>query len=164
MRKPMDLENLHSVDVIFPLVQEYLEEELMQEQLTGSDLNNTIEAEVARWCKDLQTQGLTDQEISAAILEFCQRPQAAGSSGFLQLASVKKMPETEEPNMGNMEKNPLPLEANPEKKELKTLPPCLKYSYLGENETLPMIVSSKLTKGQEERLLEVLTRNQKAIG
>ncbi|KAL1536337.1 hypothetical protein AAHA92_29006 [Salvia divinorum] len=63
-----------------------------------------------------------------------------------------------------MEKNPLPTEVSPEKKELKTLPPGLKYSYLGENETLPMIVSSKLTKGQEERLLEVLRRNQKAIG
>ncbi|KAL1564556.1 hypothetical protein AAHA92_06883 [Salvia divinorum] len=97
-------------------------------------------------------------------MDFCQRPQAAGSSGSLQLSSVEKVPETEEPNMRNMEKNPLPLEVNPAKKELKTLPPGLKYSYLDENETLPVIISSKLTKGQEERLLEVLKKNQKAIG
>ncbi|KAL1557221.1 hypothetical protein AAHA92_12732 [Salvia divinorum] len=29
MKKPMDVENLHSVDVIASLVQEYLEEELL---------------------------------------------------------------------------------------------------------------------------------------
>ncbi|KAL1531292.1 hypothetical protein AAHA92_33985 [Salvia divinorum] len=164
MKKPMDVENLHSVDVIAPLVQEYLEEEFLQEKFEGTGRHEEMEREVAGWCKDVQTQGLTDQEISAAILEFCQRPQAAGSSRFLQLASVKKMPEIEEPNMESMEKNPLPLEAKPEKKELKQLPPGLKYSYLGEDQTLPMIVNSKLTKGQEERLLEVLRRNQKAIG
>ncbi|XP_047949020.1 uncharacterized protein LOC125194847 [Salvia hispanica] len=31
MKKPLDVENLHSVDIINPLVQEYLEAELMQE-------------------------------------------------------------------------------------------------------------------------------------
>ncbi|KAL1568511.1 hypothetical protein AAHA92_00121 [Salvia divinorum] len=164
MKKPMDVENLHSMDVIAPLVQEYLEKELLQEKFEGAGRTEEIEREVVRWCKDVQTQGLTDQEIFAAVLEFCQRLQAAGSSGFNQVASVKKIPGTEEPNLENMEKNPLPLEASPEKKELKILPPGLKYSYLGENETLPVIVSSKLTEGQEERLLEILKRNQKAIG
>ncbi|KAL1559046.1 hypothetical protein AAHA92_09434 [Salvia divinorum] len=36
MKKPMDVENLHSVDVIAPLIQEYLETELMEKQLAGS--------------------------------------------------------------------------------------------------------------------------------
>ncbi|KAL1569734.1 hypothetical protein AAHA92_01175 [Salvia divinorum] len=163
MKKPMDVENLHSVDVIDPLVQEYLEEEFLRDGCDGAELSNLIEAEVASWCETVKTQSLTDQEISAAIQDFCQRPPSAGSSGILQLASVKKMPGTEEPNLGNMEKNPLPLEANPGKKELKQLPPDLKYAYLGEKETLPIIMSSKLTKGQEEKLLEVLRRNKKAI-
>ncbi|KAL1569410.1 hypothetical protein AAHA92_00893 [Salvia divinorum] len=77
-------------------------------------------------------------------MSFCQKSISAGSSGSLQLASVEKVLEIEEPNM---EKNPLPLEANQAKMELKTLPLGLKYSYLGENETLPVIVSSKLTQG-----------------
>ncbi|KAL1545778.1 hypothetical protein AAHA92_22463 [Salvia divinorum] len=93
MKKPMDVENLHSVDIIAPLVQEYLEDELLQEKFEGAGRTEEMEKEVAWWCKDVQTQ------------------------------------------------------ANPEKKELKTLPPGLKYSYLGENETLPVIVSSKLTEG-----------------
>ncbi|KAL1559651.1 hypothetical protein AAHA92_09969 [Salvia divinorum] len=163
MKKPMDVENLHSVDVIDPLIQEYLEEEFLREKCDEAELSNLIEAEVIGWCETVKTQGLNDQEILAAIQDFCQKPSSAGSRGFLQLAGVKKMPETEGSKLESMKKNPLPLEANLEEKELKQLPPGLKYAYLGERETLPIIMSSKLTKGQEEKLLEVLQRNQKAI-
>ena len=37
--------------------------------------------------------------------------------------------------------------------ELKPLPTNLKYAYLGENETLPVIISNQLSKVQEEKLL-----------
>ncbi|XP_042059516.1 uncharacterized protein LOC121804031 [Salvia splendens] len=36
IKKPLDVENLHVVDIINPLVQEYLETELMQEQIDNS--------------------------------------------------------------------------------------------------------------------------------
>ncbi|KAL1569409.1 hypothetical protein AAHA92_00892 [Salvia divinorum] len=55
MRKPMDVENLHSVDVITPLVQEYLETELMEEEFVGSEMTNLFEGEVAGWCKAVRT-------------------------------------------------------------------------------------------------------------
>ena len=44
----------------------------------------------------------------------------------------------------------------PPKLELKPLPENLEYAYLGENESLPVIISSELTIGQKEALLDVL--------
>ncbi|XP_074298867.1 uncharacterized protein LOC141629830 [Silene latifolia] len=48
--------------------------------------------------------------------------------------------------------------------ELKALPEHLKYIFLGEGETLPVIISSKLTEEQEVRLKYVLVENKLAIG
>jgi len=47
---------------------------------------------------------------------------------------------------------------------LKTLPDNLKYAFLGKNNTLPVIISNKLTEDQEERLVEVLKKYKEAIG
>ncbi|KAL1536014.1 hypothetical protein AAHA92_28726 [Salvia divinorum] len=69
MKKLMDVENLHSVDVIAPLVQEYLEEEFLKEKFEGATRHNEIEAEVANWCEAMQKSDLTDQEISEAIMD-----------------------------------------------------------------------------------------------
>ncbi|XP_075099013.1 uncharacterized protein LOC142175906 [Nicotiana tabacum] len=48
--------------------------------------------------------------------------------------------------------------------ELKPLPVHLHYAYLGNSETLPLIISSSLTEVQEEKLLRVLPEHKKAIG
>ncbi|CAM8892724.1 unnamed protein product [Rhodiola kirilowii] len=48
--------------------------------------------------------------------------------------------------------------------ELKPLPGHLKYVFLGENETLPVIIKSGLEMDQERRLIEVLARYKRAIG
>ncbi|XP_076886644.1 uncharacterized protein LOC143536581 [Bidens hawaiensis] len=50
------------------------------------------------------------------------------------------------------------------KVELKELPSHLKYAFLGEGETLPIIISPNLDKAQEEGLLEVLKTHKAAIG
>ncbi|XP_070057027.1 uncharacterized protein [Nicotiana tomentosiformis] len=50
------------------------------------------------------------------------------------------------------------------KLELKPLPAHMRYSYLGNSETLPVIISSSLTDIQEEKLLKVLREHKKAIG
>lgn len=47
--------------------------------------------------------------------------------------------------------------------ELKQLPTHLKYVYLGDNEILPVIISSSLTFPQEENLIEALKRHKKLI-
>ncbi|XP_019234723.1 PREDICTED: uncharacterized protein LOC109215158 [Nicotiana attenuata] len=47
------------------------------------------------------------------------------------------------------------------KLELKPLPAHLRYAYLGNSETLPVIISSSLTSTQEEKLLRVLREYKK---
>jgi hypothetical protein len=48
--------------------------------------------------------------------------------------------------------------------ELKELPYHLKYAYLGEEQTLPMIISNKLSTHETERLIQVLKEHKEAIG
>ncbi|XP_058222963.1 uncharacterized protein LOC131332682 [Rhododendron vialii] len=58
----------------------------------------------------------------------------------------------------------IPSSIQPPKLELKVLPETLKYAFLGEHETYPMVISSSLTCSQESQLLEILKRHTKAIG
>ena len=48
--------------------------------------------------------------------------------------------------------------------DLKQLPDHLKYAFLGDGETLPVIISSKLTKDQEGKLVAILKEHKTAIG
>jgi hypothetical protein len=48
--------------------------------------------------------------------------------------------------------------------ELQPLPEHLWYAYLGEASTYPVIVSAKLTKTEEEKLLRVLRKHKAALG
>ncbi|XP_062086268.1 uncharacterized protein LOC133792383 [Humulus lupulus] len=59
---------------------------------------------------------------------------------------------------------PLPSIQKPPVLELKVLPDHLRYAYLGEKETLPVIVSSFLSEVEEEKLLRVLRAHKTAIG
>ncbi|KAL1543794.1 hypothetical protein AAHA92_20724 [Salvia divinorum] len=105
MKKPMDVENLHSVDVIAPLVQEYLEEEFLKEKFEGATRHNGIEAEKG----------------------------SDGSSQPAQLASMEKVSEQESQPDDEADKNQLP-QGEHSTTELKKLPPGLKYAYLGEEQ------------------------------
>ncbi|KAL1540680.1 hypothetical protein AAHA92_24994 [Salvia divinorum] len=153
MRKPMDVENLHSIDVVAPLVQEFLEELFLNERLEGAIKHNEIEAEVENWYEAMQKNDLTDQEISEAIINFCRAQGSDGSSQPAQLASAERA-------LDEADKNPLP-QGERSTTELKKLPPGMKYAYLGEEETMPVIINSQL---KEDELMKVLKRNQKAIG
>lgn len=48
--------------------------------------------------------------------------------------------------------------------ELKILPEHLKYAYLGEKETFPVIISTKLTTKEEEEFFTTLKKYKEAIG
>ncbi|KAM6587351.1 hypothetical protein CsatA_009956 [Cannabis sativa] len=52
----------------------------------------------------------------------------------------------------------------PPQLELKVLPEHLRYEYLGENKTLPVIVASSLSSVETDKLLRVLRKHTKAIG
>jgi len=47
---------------------------------------------------------------------------------------------------------------------LKALPTHLKYIYLGEQGTFPVIIASNLTDGEEENFKTILRRHKKVIG
>ncbi|CAA7405487.1 unnamed protein product [Spirodela intermedia] len=48
--------------------------------------------------------------------------------------------------------------------ELKPLPSSLKYMFLEENNSFPVIIAADLSNEQEEELLDVLRKNKKAMG
>jgi len=48
--------------------------------------------------------------------------------------------------------------------ELKPLPDCLKYAFLGPNESLPIIIASDLNKDQKTKLIALLRENKEALG
>ncbi|XP_042032291.1 uncharacterized protein LOC121778996 [Salvia splendens] len=146
MKKLVDIENMHVVDVINPLVQEFLETELMQEEVENSELSHSIDKEVANWCETVNTLGMTYEELADAILEFCKSPESAGSKGLTCVANVENLPEPEGLITKEVKKNPLPQETSSTKKELKRLPPGLRYAYLEENEMFPVIVNNNLTR------------------
>ena len=50
------------------------------------------------------------------------------------------------------------------KLDLKDLPGHLKYTFLGDKETLPVIIASDLAQDDEEKLIRVLRENMQAIG
>ena len=50
------------------------------------------------------------------------------------------------------------------KLELKELPANLRYAFLGSDQTLPVIIASDLTSGQEEELISLLKENKEALG
>ena len=68
-----------------------------------------------------------------------------------------------EPLLPNEDKA-LPSEERPPKLELKPLPTHLKYAFLGEEETFPIIISSSLELNQENQLLEILRTHRTALG
>ncbi|XP_061363654.1 uncharacterized protein LOC133307202 [Gastrolobium bilobum] len=49
------------------------------------------------------------------------------------------------------------------KVELKELPPTLKYAFLGESKTYPVIINVNLSTAEEEKLLKVLKEHKTAI-
>ena len=59
-------------------------------------------------------------------------------------------------------KSEIPFEKT--KVELKTLPNHLKYVFLDENETKPVVISNELTSEEEDRLVEILKKYRAAIG
>ena len=54
-------------------------------------------------------------------------------------------------------------EEKPLKPELKPLPPSLKYAFLGEGDTFPVIISSALNSQEEEALTEQCQQVEKRI-
>ena len=66
-------------------------------------------------------------------------------------------------NMKPINFTPPSIETSPSL-ELEALPTHLKYVYLDKQETLPIIIASHLTDGQEENLMTIFRKHKEAIG
>ncbi|CAJ2666225.1 unnamed protein product [Trifolium pratense] len=77
-----------------------------------------------------------------------------------QLDAFEELPQPEV-EIDELKEDGKPVEV---KLELKTLPSHLKYVFLGDDNQKPVIISSSLSKGEEESLIQVLKNNKEAIG
>ena len=67
-------------------------------------------------------------------------------------------------SLGENTKTPVPSVEQPPKMEQKPLPSHLKYAYLGNASTLPVIISASLTAIEGDKLLRVLRDHKNALG
>ncbi|XP_038979057.1 uncharacterized protein LOC120109375 [Phoenix dactylifera] len=142
MKYPGDDNPVYSIDVIDSLAQEVFE-------LDGKD---GLEVAIS---KHLETENeelvlSTDlQEIVAALNNF-PKLQQSGNVSYIALPVSNGRP------LPSVLQAPIP--------DLKPLPSHLKYVFLGDRETLPVIISNKLSALQEEKLVQILKEHQTAIG
>ena len=67
-------------------------------------------------------------------------------------------------DLGEGKSKNLPSVQQAQKLELKPLPSHLKYAYLGEADTLPIIMATGLSIEEEDKLLRILRKYKGAIG
>jgi hypothetical protein len=125
-KQPLEYDEVQQVCLI---------EDVMEEAVEESSMEDPLEACFAQFGEDLDLDKLLEQ--ADAMLETTP------------LVSSEK------------EETIVP---DPPKKELKPLPENLKYKFLGPAESLPVIIASDLVDAQEEKLLDVLREHKEAIG
>ena len=139
MKYPTDEEECHRIDLI---------EQLATEEM-GKSLSND----------PLETTLLGDEEIDDP--EFVELLQTLDS-----LPRVSRFRPPVEPlhTKDAVVEKLKPSLDEPPALEFKPLPEHLRYAYLGELNSLPVIISAALNKLQEEKLLRVLRDHKSAIG
>ncbi|KAI3470782.1 hypothetical protein Pfo_027445 [Paulownia fortunei] len=133
--QPAEDVEVHEVDSI---------EELVHEYFTTTNSSDSLET-----C--FESESIYKKEHTNTISEFLQvQEKYFWKPRFEELSSstVKSIPSSI--------KTPVV--------ELKPLPVNLKYSFLGENETFPVIISSKLDAYQEGKLIKTLKMHKNALG
>jgi len=155
MKYPRETHSLNFVDIVDPLVEEVYElnqgdalECVLSKSLSMKDeMDFDISDEMTSLIHHLDEQplweGMMGNEASVFAIMGCERGRVP-----LELPREKMKPSTIQAPIV----------------ELKPLPSHLKYVFLGENDTLPVIISSKLTCEQEVCLVNVLREHKSAIG
>ncbi|XP_031247204.1 uncharacterized protein LOC116104910 [Pistacia vera] len=141
-----DGESIFAIDVVDPV------DSIVQEIF---ELNNADELEVAL-LKHVESKEKGEIELSEELKET-----------VATLRSLKPIPERYGVSfikLPDSHKKLLPSVLQAPTLELKLLLGHLKYVYLGENESLLVIVSNKLTPNQEEKPVQMLREDKEAIG
>ncbi|XP_016679271.1 uncharacterized protein [Gossypium hirsutum] len=145
MRHSNSLSNIFSIDVINCLTQTYSEYHDFDELETV--IYRSIDMDVLNHLEEL---AIIKDPLREIVKHLETQPSLTNQGNQFELLPFQtKM---------------LPSVLQPPTLELKALPDHLKYVFLGEKDTLPVIVSNKLTKDEEENLVRVLRDYKEAIG
>ena len=138
MRYPLDVHDCFSIDVLDTLAQDMLD--IIKEDT----LITTLE----------QGVGYTSNGVSIPMEELLKTCDTRIMDDVFSLEATSYLGKYTPPLSIPLSTNKaLPSVVKAPVLELKPLPDYLKYAYLGEDETLPVIVSSALTSSQEDRLV-----------
>ncbi|CAN6554941.1 unnamed protein product [Malus baccata var. baccata] len=156
IKYPSEDHSCFSIDIIDSLAQGYLE-----------DLNDDVLEKVITRGMELKTM-----DANHMLTHDMHEPfhAVAYSEEFIELvAALESLPKHggKSPNFDSIPISTnklLPSIIQALLLELKPLPSHLKYIFLGENETLPAIISSSLTAQEEEKLVRVLKEFKSALG
>ncbi|CAN6583779.1 unnamed protein product [Malus baccata var. baccata] len=139
---PKDDHSCFSIDIIDDLAQDFLD------CLERDTLETTIAQGIGQTSGFAVPRSMEEAEIVAALESLPQHHGKPSNPISISVSTNKLLPSViQAPVL-----------------ELKPLPDHLKYVFLGDNETLPVIVSSSLTAIEEEKLIRVLKDHKTAIG
>ncbi|XP_023743058.2 uncharacterized protein LOC111891222 [Lactuca sativa] len=145
MRYPGDVHCINFVDIIQPFTEKCFE-------LTNHDLLELVLSRNfdSKSVKEIAENFKLDEELLEIVESMEEKKKIRYDNGNVKLPiSDTKL---------------LPSVVQTPKLELKTLPDHLKYAYLGEEKTLPVIISNKLSIVEEDELVTLLKKYEKAIG
>ncbi|KAI3515815.1 hypothetical protein L1887_14720 [Cichorium endivia] len=145
MRYPSDVSSCHFVDVVEPLTQDLFE------------LNTEDSLEM------ILSKGLDKKSLKSKMNYFALKPEIEETVNELDACKLMKYDVAQVGLSNSHEKLP-PSIVQPPELELKVLPDHLKYAYLGNGDTLPVIISTHLTEPEEEQLIKVLKEHKQAMG
>ncbi|CAN6711729.1 unnamed protein product [Malus baccata var. baccata] len=139
---PKDDHSCFSIDIINDLAQDFLD------CLERDTLETTIAQGIGQKSGFAVPRSEEEAEIVAALESLPQHHGKPSNPISIPVSTNKLLPSViQAPVL-----------------ELKPLPDHLKYVFLGDNETFPVIVSSSLTAIEEEKLIRVLKEHKTAIG
>ncbi|CAN6566316.1 unnamed protein product [Malus baccata var. baccata] len=139
---PKDDHSCFSIDIIDDLAQDFLD------SLERDTLETTIAQGIGQKSGLAVPRSVEEAEIVAALESLPQHHGKPSNPISISVSTDKLLPSViQAPVL-----------------ELKPLPDHLKYIFLGDNETLPVIVSSSLTAIEEEKLIRVLKEHKTTIG
>ncbi|CAN6547320.1 unnamed protein product [Malus baccata var. baccata] len=156
MRYPHDGHSCFSIDVIDYWAQEFLDD------LSEDALEKTLTQSIG-----LKNEGLAIRHAHGNNKEHLAVPIQEELVEMVAALESNLRPIGKSPNLisiRNLTNKLLPSVIQPPSLELKPLPSHLKYVFLGEQETLPVIISFSLIAQEEGKLVRVLREYKTAIG
>ncbi|CAN6695163.1 unnamed protein product [Malus baccata var. baccata] len=156
IKYPCEDHSCFSIDIVDSLAQGYLED--LNEDVLEKVITQGVEGK-NKGADFMQTHGMNDnilavppsEELIEVVAALESSPKLDG-----KYTNCESIPISTNKLLPSIIQAPI--------LELKPLPSHLKYIFLGENETLPAIISSSLTAQEEEKLLRVLKEFKSALG